>query len=70
MLGIIPKYKREIPISQLLVDKNPKSIIAEAFRSIRTNLQFISSDENAKVIAVTSTISEKEKHSMPSTWLV
>ncbi|MBK8414292.1 MAG: hypothetical protein IPL22_07100 [Bacteroidetes bacterium] len=61
LLGIIPKYKREIPISQLLVDKNPKSIIAEAFRSIRTNLQFISNDENAKVIAVTSTISGEGK---------
>jgi len=61
LLGIVPKYKREIPISQLLVDKNPKSVIAEAFRSIRTNLQFISNEENAKVIAVTSTISGEGK---------
>lgn len=61
ILGIIPKYKREIPISQLLVDKNPKSIIAEAFRSIRTNLQFISNEKDAKVIAVTSTISGEGK---------
>jgi capsular exopolysaccharide synthesis family protein len=61
ILGIIPKYKREIPISQLLVDKNPKSIIAEAFRSIRTNLQFISNEKDAKIIAVTSTISGEGK---------
>ncbi|MBK9637402.1 MAG: polysaccharide biosynthesis tyrosine autokinase [Bacteroidetes bacterium] len=61
MLGIVPKYKREIPISQLLVDKNPKSVISEAFRSIRTNLQFISNDEGAKVIALTSTISGEGK---------
>jgi len=61
LLGIIPKYKREIPVSQLLVDKNPKSVISEAFRSIRTNLQFISNDSNAKVIAVTSTISGEGK---------
>lgn len=61
LLGIIPKYKREIPISQLLVDKNPKSVISEAFRSVRTNLQFISSSEDAKTIAVTSTISGEGK---------
>ncbi|MFN8153494.1 MAG: polysaccharide biosynthesis tyrosine autokinase [Bacteroidia bacterium] len=61
LLGIVPKYKREIPISQLLVDKNPKSVISEAFRSIRTNLQFISNTEGAKLIAVTSTISGEGK---------
>jgi tyrosine-protein kinase Etk/Wzc len=61
LLGIIPKYKREIPVSQLLVDKNPKSVISEAFRSIRTNLQFIANDEGAKVMAVTSTISGEGK---------
>ncbi len=61
LLGIVPKYKREIPISQLLVDKNPKSVISEAFRSIRTNLQFISNKEGAKIIAVTSTISGEGK---------
>lgn len=61
LLGIVPKYKREIPISQLLVDKNPKSVISEAFRSIRTNLQFISNSEGAKLIVVTSTISGEGK---------
>ncbi|MEK6616309.1 MAG: GNVR domain-containing protein, partial [Bacteroidota bacterium] len=44
VLGIVPRYKKDIPVSQLLVDKNPKSLIAEAFRSIRTNLQFISNE--------------------------
>ncbi len=61
LLGIIPKYKREIPVSQLLVDKNPKSVISESFRSIRTNMQFISSEEGAKLMAVTSTISGEGK---------
>jgi len=61
LLGIVPKYKREIPISQLLVDKNPKSVISEAFRSIRTNMQFISNDEGAKIVALTSTISGEGK---------
>ncbi len=61
LLGIVPKYKREIPVSQLLVDKNPKSVISEAFRSIRTNLQFISIESGSKVMAVTSTISGEGK---------
>ena len=60
-LGIIPKYKYKIPVSMLLVDKNPKSIISEAFRSVRTNLQFISNNPGPKVIAVTSTISGEGK---------
>ncbi|HWY38503.1 MAG TPA: polysaccharide biosynthesis tyrosine autokinase, partial [Bacteroidia bacterium] len=61
ILGIVPKYDREIPISQLVVDKNPKSLIAEAFRSLRTNLQFISNEQGTKVVALTSTISGEGK---------
>ena len=61
ILGIIPKYTKDIPISQLVVNKNPKSIIAEAFRSVRSNLQFISGTEGKKVMAVTSTISGEGK---------
>jgi tyrosine-protein kinase Etk/Wzc len=60
-LGIIPKYKNIVPVSQLLIDKNPKSLIAEAFRSLRTNLQFISSTSGSKVMAITSTISGEGK---------
>lgn len=60
-LGVVPKFKREIPISMLIVDKNPKSIIAEAFRSLRTNLQFISNEPGPKTVAVTSTISGEGK---------
>jgi tyrosine-protein kinase Etk/Wzc len=61
VLGMIPKSSIEIPSSQLIVDKNPKSILAEAFRSVRSNMQFISNEEGAKVIAVTSTISGEGK---------
>jgi len=61
LLGIIPSYNRDIPITQLLVDKNPKSLIAEAFRSIRTNLQFIDSSDGPKIIAVTSTVASEGK---------
>lgn len=60
-LGIIPRYKEDIPVSMLIIDKNPRSIIAESFRSIRTNLQFLNNKEGSKVIAVTSTVSGEGK---------
>jgi capsular exopolysaccharide synthesis family protein len=61
MLGIVPNYKDVIPTSQLLVDKKPKSIIAESLRSIRSNLEFLSTREGSKVLAITSTISGEGK---------
>ncbi len=61
ILGVVPKYKKEIPVSQLIIDKNPKSVISEAFRTIRANLQFISNEPGAKVMAITSTVSGEGK---------
>ena len=61
VLGVIPKYKSEIPRNQLLVLKKPKSLIAESLRSIRTNLQFIDNEPGSKLVAVTSTISGEGK---------
>lgn len=61
ILGVVPIYKYDIPISQLIVNKNPKSIIAESFRVIRSNLQFISEFSGKKILAVTSTISGEGK---------
>ena len=61
ILGIVPKYKKDIPTSQLVVNKNPKSLIAESFRTIRTNLQFISTVHGPKVMAITSTVSGEGK---------
>lgn len=61
ILGIIPKYTKEIPSSQIIVNYNPKSILAEALRSIRTNLQFIGNEKKSQIIAITSTISGEGK---------
>ena len=61
LLGIVPNYKSEIPISQLIVDKNPKSLISEAFRTIRANLTFIDGSEGQKIVSITSTISGEGK---------
>jgi tyrosine-protein kinase Etk/Wzc len=61
LLGIIPKYSNNIPVSQLIVDKNPKALISEAFRTIRTNLGFIDNSPGSKIISITSTISGEGK---------
>src|SRR5690606_37482133 len=64
ILGMIPKYKKDIPTSQLLIDKSPKSMISEAFRSLRTNLQFmgeVDRNADARTVAITSTTSGEGK---------
>ena len=62
VLGIIPTYDKEkMEVSRLVVDKNPKSAISESIRSIRTNLDFISSAKKKRMISVTSTISGEGK---------
>lgn len=38
----------------LIVEKDPKSIVTEAFKTLRTNIQFSSIDNNIKTILVTS----------------
>jgi capsular exopolysaccharide synthesis family protein len=60
-LGILPRYTEEIPVSMLLIDRDPKSIISESFRNLRTNLQFVDNCPGSKIVAVTSTISGEGK---------
>lgn len=45
----------------LLIHKDPKSIVREAFRTIRTNIQFSGIDKNIKSLVITSSISEEGK---------
>lgn len=61
ILGVIPKFKEKFDISQVVVYKNPKAVISEAFRSVRTNLEFFSSKEGTRTLAVTSTVSSEGK---------
>ncbi len=61
ILGTVPIYKKEIPVSQLLVNKQPNSVFSEAFRTIRSNLQFISQGAETKIITLSSTISGEGK---------
>lgn len=45
----------------LLTLKNPKSIFSEAFRTLRTNIQFTSIDKSMKIIVITSTNPDEGK---------
>ena len=47
------KFKRSS--SELVVDKSPKAIVSENIKSLRTNLQFTSVDQDMKTVLVTST---------------
>lgn len=47
--------------SELITITNPKSPIAEAYRTLRTNIQFSNVDENLKVLCVTSPGSSEGK---------
>jgi capsular exopolysaccharide synthesis family protein len=51
MYGVIPLNK----------DKMTKNIYAEAFRNLRTNLQFLPGNEDNKVISITSSVSGEGK---------
>ena len=62
VLGVVPRYTKEkLLVSKLIVHKNPKSAISESIRSIRTNLDFISSAKKKRLISITSTVSGEGK---------
>ncbi|MBL7918138.1 MAG: polysaccharide biosynthesis tyrosine autokinase [Bacteroidia bacterium] len=61
LIGVVPRLQSSIPVSQLIVDKNPKSVISESFRTIRTNLSFINNEPGSKIISISSTISGEGK---------
>jgi capsular exopolysaccharide synthesis family protein len=62
IVGSVPKFKqaKSLPAT-IVVNDSSNSAISEAFRTIRTNLQFMGLDKDKKVISVTSTISTEGK---------
>jgi capsular exopolysaccharide synthesis family protein len=61
-LGFIPKLPNSTEHSESAVFENPKSVVAESFRTLRSNLNFTIKDQNAPiVIGVTSTIPSEGK---------
>jgi len=47
--------------TSLVVPTASKSIIAESFRSLRTNIQYLAADKNKKIITVTSSVGGEGK---------
>jgi tyrosine-protein kinase Etk/Wzc len=60
MLGAIPASNHTVQSLFHIID-NPKSIVSEAIRTLRTNLEFFNTGEKSKVITITSTISGEGK---------
>jgi tyrosine-protein kinase Etk/Wzc len=63
VLGIVPNYKYEKKNghSQMVIHHQPKSIVAESLRTIRTNMDFMKVGDSNKIISITSTISGEGK---------
>jgi capsular exopolysaccharide synthesis family protein len=60
ILGVVPssKYLDEAGLHILV---HPKSMVSEAIRTLRTNLEFFNVQRNQKVIAISSTVSGEGK---------
>jgi capsular exopolysaccharide synthesis family protein len=62
VLGAIPYYSKvKYKKSKLVVSQSPKSSVSEAFRAIRTNIQFLGIHGDKKIISVTSTVGSEGK---------
>lgn len=60
-LGVIPKVVSNDKNSTLIVHLQPKSALAESYRHMRSNLQFILKQSSSNVIAVSSSVSGEGK---------
>ena len=60
-------------LSRLIPHADPKSPVAEAYRILRTNIQFSSPDRELKVILITSSMPDEGKSliaaNLAVTWL-
>ena len=62
ILGTIPHHRKiKSRASSLVVRDSPKSAISEAFRTVRTNMQFVGAQHEQQVISVTSTVGSEGK---------
>ncbi|MCB9431822.1 MAG: polysaccharide biosynthesis tyrosine autokinase [Ardenticatenaceae bacterium] len=53
-LGILEQLKTNIPSEALVVAREPRSPAAEAYRQVRTNIQFVNLDKKSKTLLITS----------------
>ncbi len=62
VLGTIPFYSSgKMPVAKLVISKNTQSALGEAFRSLRTNMQFILPKTKGTLVSVSSTVSGEGK---------
>jgi len=61
ILGVVPRYPESLEQPRLVITNNPKSLISESFRSLRTNLEFFRQGKASPTLAITSTISGEGK---------
>ena len=63
IIGVIRKFPDKIDEdnSQVLAISKPKSVFAESVRSVRTNLNFLASEKESKVICITSEVAGEGK---------
>ncbi len=60
VLGVIPQMRNKSASPFYIID-NPRSIVSEAIRTLRTNLDFFTSADAKKVIVISSTVSGEGK---------
>lgn len=60
-LGSIPMHETKADKRLIVVEKNKNDIMAEAFRTLRTSLQFVMKKNQGKVVMFTSTVSGEGK---------
>lgn len=63
IIGVIRKFPANLDEdnSQLLALSKPRSIFAESVRSVRTNLNFLASEKQSKIICITSEVAGEGK---------
>jgi capsular exopolysaccharide synthesis family protein len=61
VIGGVPTAKINMDVSQVVVHQRPKSMMAESFRNIRTNIEFYTSKDKCRVVTVSSTIAGEGK---------
>src|SRR5688572_9285808 len=60
LLGVIPAFRKKNGATLHILD-HPKSMVSEAIRTLRTNLDFFNVSSAKKVIAISSTVSGEGK---------
>jgi tyrosine-protein kinase Etk/Wzc len=61
VLGSVPDIRKVSRESAFYVQENPRSMVSESIRTLRTNLDFFNTEGRLKVIAISSSISGEGK---------